>query len=378
MATQRDYYEILSVSRTAQEVEIKRAYRKLAMKYHPDRNPGNSDAERSFKECAEAYEVLSDSKKRQLYDQFGHAGLRGTSGHDFTRMDVGDIFSMFEDIFEGVGGAGFGAGRNGQGRRRRRGYDLETQVEITLEEAARGVERDIDFTRQDECTTCKGSGAKPGSQPTPCVACGGAGRVAQAGLGGMFRMVTTCPKCGGGGTVNLDPCVACHGGGRQPMRRKLNVKVPAGIHDGQAIRVPGEGEPGMGSAGVRGDLHVIVRVAEHELFSREGDHLILRMPVSFSRATLGAKVNVPTLDAETEVNIPRGSQHGDIIKVRGKGLPNLRSGRQGDLIVVLLIEIPKKLSGKQEDLLKEFAETESDEVFPRSGGFWKKIKEMLC
>ena len=376
MVTQRDYYEILSVERTADGAEIKRAYRKLAMKYHPDRNPGDAEAERAFKECAEAYEVLADSKKRQLYDQYGHAGLRGTSGHDFTRMDAGDIFSMFEDIFSGMGGMG-GSGRNGRRNRRQRGYDLETQIQITLEEVATGAQREVDFTRQDLCATCSGSGHKPGTDSVTCVACGGAGQVAQSGLGGMFRMVTTCPNCRGSGSVNPNKCDDCHGSGRQPKNRKLKVKVPPGIHDGQAIRVPGEGEPGSGG-GTRGDLHVVVAVKEHPLFTREDDHLVLRMPISFTQASLGASVKVPTLDGEEELTISPGTQHGEVFRLAGKGLPNLRSGQVGDLVTVSLIEIPKKLTEKQEALLRDFAETEDHEVMPHSRGFWDKIKEYLC
>ena len=374
VATKRDYYEILSVTKEASSEEIKRAYRKMAMKYHPDRNPNNAQAELAFKECAEAYEVLADDQKRQRYDRYGHAGLRGTSGHDFTHMDVGDIFSMFDDIF---GGMGFGGRRNGRRARGRRGYDLETEVQITFNDVAAGVEREIDFTRQDLCETCSGSGGKPGTQPVPCVTCGGAGQVAQSGMGGMFRMVTTCPACRGAGSTIKEKCPDCRGSGRMPKKRKLSVKIPPGIHDGQAIRVPGEGEPGAGG-GPRGDLHVVVRVAEHELFVREDDHLILRMPVSFTQAALGAHVDVPTLDGQVELTIPPGTQHGEMFRLTDKGLPNLRSGHKGDLVAVLMVEIPKKLTAEQEQLLRDFAETENHEVMPRSRGFWDKIKEYLC
>lgn len=372
MATQRDYYEVLSVERNANGDEIKRAYRKMAMKYHPDRNPDNAEAEKNFKEAAEAYEVLSDEQKRARYDQYGHAGLRGTSGHDFSHMDAGDIFSMFEDIF----GGGFGGGRRRGGSRASRGYDLETQVEITLEEVATGTEREVEFTRQDLCETCEGSGAKPGSEPVDCVTCGGTGQVAQSGFGGMFRMVGACPACNGAGKVVRDKCPTCKGNGRQPKHRKLSVKIPKGIHDGQAIRVPGEGEPGS-AGGPRGDLHVVVRVHEHQLFTREDDHLILRMPISFTQATLGAKVNVPTLNGEHEITIKPGTQHGEILRINEAGLPNLRSGRRGDLAVLLLIEIPKKLSEKQQKLLREYAETEDHSVLPESKTFWDKIKTYL-
>ncbi len=374
MPNQSDYYELLGVERTASVDDIKRAYRKLALKYHPDRNPGDKEAEENFKACAEAYEVLSDTEKRQRYDRFGHEGLRGQAGHDFRHMDPNDIFSMFEGIFGGEGGQR--SGRRGGGQR---GYDLETQVELSLEQVVAGVEKEIEFTRQDLCPTCTGTGAKPGSKPMACGTCGGQGQVQQAGFGGMFRMVTTCPSCAGSGAVIKDKCAACKGTGRKPKKRVINVRIPPGISDGQAIRVGGEGEPGQGG-GQRGDLHVLVRVAEHKVFMREEDHLVLRMPVSFTQAALGAKVKVPTLDGkppEMEIAIQPGTQHGELIRLPGRGLPNLRSGRRGDLVVVLLLEVPRKLSEKQERLLREFAATESHDVMPHSTGFWDRIKEYL-
>ncbi|MEM8736861.1 MAG: molecular chaperone DnaJ [Planctomycetota bacterium] len=378
MATQRDYYEILSIERTASGDQIKRSYRKLAMKYHPDRNPGDTTAEAKFKECAEAYEVLSDQDKRQRYDRYGHAGLKGQAGHDFSHMDAGDIFSMFEDIFGGGGGGGRRGGRRGPGGVQR-GYDLETQTEITLEDAYRGAEVDIEFTRQDLCGTCHGTGGKPGTEPSTCTMCGGAGQVQQAGLGGMFRMVNTCPNCKGVGKVYLEKCGTCRGSGRVGKKRKLSVRVPAGIQDGQAIRVSGEGEPGLspGGGGPHGDLHVVIRVAEHELFTREDDHLIMKMPVSFTQAALGATVSVPTLDGETELTIKPGTQHGELFRVRGEGMPSLRTGRRGDLIVALLLEVPTRLSSKQKELLREYADTENHDVLPETKGFWDKIKTYL-
>ncbi len=382
MPTTRDYYEILAVEKTADGEEIKRAYRRLAMKYHPDRNPNDPEAEARFKECAEAYEVLSDPQKRQRSDQFGHEGLRGmgAAAHDFSRMNVQDIFSMFEDIFTGLGGGGFG----GRGRPRgvARGYDLETEVVLTLEEVLTGVERDVEFTRLDVCEKCTGTGAKPGSKPVTCSTCGGQGRVQQQGLGGMFRMVTTCPACGGRGQVIREICDACRGKGRVPKKRKLSVRVPPGISDGQAVRVQGEGEPPPPEAsprgeGIRGDLHVVVRVHQHPLFRREGDHLILEMPISFTQAALGAEIEVPTLDGGQTATISKATQHGTIVRIPGRGLPNLRSGRRGDLVVGVLIEIPRKLSQAQEKLLRQFAETEDEKVLPESQGFVRKIKDWL-
>lgn len=382
MATTRDYYEVLGVGRTADGEEIKRAYRRLAMKYHPDRNPGDAEAEAKFKECAEAYEVLADEKRRRLYDQYGHAGLRGTPGHDFRSMDPNDIFSMFDEIFGGA----FGGGGGGRGRRRQggvaRGYDLETQVEITLEEVLTGTTTEVDFTRLDVCEVCHGSGAKPGTSRSTCPTCGGHGQVAQTGLGGMFRMVTACPTCRGKGTVITTPCGECQGAGRVSKRRRLDVKIPPGIRAGMAVAVRGEGEPPGPEAsesgqGIRGDLHVVVRVARHALFERQEDDLHLRLPITFTQAALGTAIKIPTLDGEHEVMIPRGSQHGRLVKVGGKGLPNLRSGRRGDLVIQLQVEIPAKLTAKQEALLREYAATEDQSVLPETQGFWNKIKDFL-
>jgi molecular chaperone DnaJ len=383
MPTTRDYYEILSVEKTCDGEEIRRSYRRLAMKYHPDRNPGDTDAEVKFKECAEAYEVLSDPQKRKLYDQFGHEGLRGrgAAAHDFSRMDVTDIFSMFNDIF--AGGGGFGGFQGGGGRRGvPRGFDLETEVQITLEEVNTGTQRDVEFTRLDVCETCTGTGAKPGSKPIKCPTCGGQGRVQQTGLGGMFRMVTACPACHGRGQVIKEFCEACRGKGRVPKKRTLTVKVPPGIQDGQAIRVQAEGEPpppevSQTGEGVRGDLHVLVRVEQHEMYHREGDHLVLEMPIGFSQASLGAEIRVPTLDGPATLKVTKGTQFGANFRLPGKGLPNLRNGKKGDLVVVVKVEIPRKLTAKQEKLLREFAETEDAHVLPESQGFLKRVSEFL-
>jgi len=385
MPTTRDYYEILSVERTADGDEIKRAYRRLAMKYHPDRNPGDTEAESKFKEAAEAYEVLSDDRKRQLYDQHGHAGVRGAgaAGHDFSRMDVDDIFSMFQDIFGGGGGFGGGFGRGAGGRRGvARGYDLETEVSLDLSEVLSGCEREVQFTRLDVCDTCTGSGAKPGSNPETCKTCGGQGKVQQQGLGGMFRMVTACPACRGRGTIIKEICETCRGKGRRSKSRTLTVKIPAGVSSGQAVRIQGEGEPpppeiSPSGTGVRGDLHVVVRVKDHDLFQREGDHILLEMPISFTQASLGAEVEVPTIDGQASLTIPKGTQHGAIFRIPGEGVPNLRSGRRGDLVVGVKIEIPSRLSGEQEQLLRDFAKTENHEVLPESQGFWKKIRDLI-
>ena len=379
MPTTRDYYEILGVPKNAPAEEIKRAYRRLAMKHHPDRNPGDAEAERRFKEAAEAYEVLGDEDKRKRYDQYGHAGLRGTPGHDFSQMNVEDIFSMFNDIFGG--GGGFGGRRGAPRRGPARGYDLETEVEITLEEVLEGCEREVEFTRLDVCATCSGGGSRPGSEPARCSTCGGQGQVMQQGLGGMFRMVTTCPECRGRGTVITDPCPDCGGRGRVSVGRRLAVKIPPGVQSGQAVRVAGEGEPpppeaSPGGEGVRGDLHVVIRVEPKAGFERDGDHLLRMVPVGFSQLALGASLTVEGLDGEAEVKIPPGTQHGAIFRVANRGLPNLRSGRRGDLVVIVQLHVPKRLSDEQRRMLEQFAETEDvpAEVHHEDPSIWARIR----
>ena len=370
-STKRDYYEVLGVGKAADGEEIKRAYRRLAMKHHPDRADGDkAEAEARFKECAEAYEVLLDPAKRKRYDQFGHQGVSGQ--HDFSHMDVGDIFSMFNDILGGAFGRG-GGGRAAGGSAR--GYDLETQVELTLAEVATGVEKTIEFERQDKCDTCKGSGAKPGGE-TVCVQCGGQGRVAQQGFGGMFRMVTTCPNCRGRGKIVKDRCDSCRGSGKQARKRVVTVKIPAGVHEGQAVRITGEGEAGDGG-GPPGDLHCYIAVKAHAMFSRHNNDLVCQIPISFTQAALGGKLEVPTLKGAETLDIPAGTQHGEVFKLKGKGLPDLRSYRNGDELVQILIEVPRKLSEKQKQLLREFASTEDGAALPQRKGFLEKLKDMF-
>ncbi|MEM7227839.1 MAG: molecular chaperone DnaJ [Planctomycetota bacterium] len=381
MTTTRDYYEVLGVAKDASADDIKRSYRRLAMKFHPDRNPDNAEAEERFKECASAYEVLSDPEKRARYDQYGHAGLRGTPGHDFRHMDPQDIFSMFDEIF---GGAFSGGG--GRSRRTRRGaprgYDLETNVEISFEEVLTGAEREVEFKRLDVCQTCEGSGAKPGTQPTICQTCEGQGQVQQAGLGGMFRMVTACPHCQGRGTVVQDKCGDCRGRGRVSVKRTLSIKIPPGIHDGQAVRVPSEGEPPPpeqvpSGEGVRGDLHVVVRVKAHERFERDADDVLIAIPMSYAQMALGAELLVPTVDSDAELTVPAGTQHASVFRIPGKGFPNLRSGKRGDLVVIAQLIVPRKLSEKQRRLLSDYAETEDLDVGGQGGGFWGKLKDAV-
>jgi molecular chaperone DnaJ len=371
----RDYYEVLGVAKTASGDEIKRAYRRLAMKYHPDRADGDkAEAEVRFKECAEAYEVLSDDEKRHRYDTHGHAGVHGQ--HDFSHMDVGDIFSMFDDIFGGAFGGFRGAGGGGGRARQSRGFDLETQVELTLAEVASGAEKTIEFEKQDTCENCKGTGAKAGTQPIVCPQCGGQGRIAQQGFGGMFRMVTTCPNCRGRGSIVKDHCVHCHGTGKQMRKRVVTVKIPAGVHEGQAVRIAGEGEPG--DPGMPpGDLHCYIAVKPHPVFSRHNNDLVCQVPISFTQAALGGTIEVPTLKGTEKLDIPAGSQHGEVFKMKGRGLPDIRSYRNGDEIVQILIEIPKKLTARQQELLREFADTEDNDVMPQKRGFLDKLKDVF-
>src|SRR4051794_17597458 len=356
MATiKRDYYEVLGVSRTSDGEEIKRAYRRLAMKYHPDRNNGEdkADAELKFKECSEAYEVLSDPQRRGRYDQFGHQGVTGQ--HDFSHMDVSDIFSMFDEIFGGGLGGAFSRGAtHPRSARTARGYDLETQVELTLAEVASGAEKTIEFEKQDTCETCKGTGAKAGTQPIVCPQCGGQGRVAQQGFGGMFRMVTTCPNCRGRGTVIRDHCTACGGSGRTMRHRVISLKIPPGMHEGEGVRVAGEGEPGDGPGAPSGDLHCYVVVKPHPIFTRHNNDLVCQVPISFTQAALGGKIEVPTLKGPESIDVPIGTQHGEVFKLRGKGLPDRRSYRPRGELGPGVIESPPKSTARPEKMVRAF------------------------
>ena len=370
----RDYYETLGVNKSASADEIKRAYRRMAMKYHPDKNPDDKEAEAKFKECAEAYEVLSDPNKRQRYDQFGHEGLRGIGMRDYAHMRWQDIGSIFEDIFgfDDFFRDIFGT-RSGRARRAgpTRGYDLETSVELTLNDIAKGAEKTIEFTRQDTCQQCTGSGSARGTKPGRCSTCGGTGQVARGG--GFFQMVSTCPQCRGSGEIITNPCKKCKGTGRVPKKRIVNIKIPAGVHEGQGIRVANEGEPGRGG-GPRGNLYCYVRIKPHEFLQRDGNNLIAIVPISLTQAALGTTIDVPSLNGTRGLKIPPGTQYGSIFRIRGQGLPDIRTHRTGDQLVQITIETPTKLNTKQQELLREFAKTENKTVSPLSKGFFEKLK----
>lgn len=364
----RDYYEVLGLSKEAGPGEVKKAYRRAAHKHHPDRNPDEPEAEEKFKEASEAYEVLSSPEKRQRYDQFGHAGLGGAGMHDFSSMGVNDIFSRFSDIF-----GGFSTGNS-----RRRGANLQTELQITLAEVETGTDRSVEFERSDFCDPCGGNGAAPGSERTTCGTCGGYGQVEQAGgFGALFgRMVTTCPNCRGRGSIIRNPCPTCRGSGRTMKRRVATVQIPAGIQDGQAVRVRGEGEPGEDGMH-RGDLHCYVRIEEHPFLERHNNDLVCRVPISFTQAALGAKIEVPTLSGKADLKVPPGTQHGQMFRLNGLGLPDLRTNRKGDEIVQLMVEIPKRLNKEQKQMLRDFAVTEDKSVLPESKGFFDKFMDYL-
>ncbi|HEW78784.1 MAG TPA: molecular chaperone DnaJ [Phycisphaerales bacterium] len=374
----RDYYETLGVGKSASADDIKRAYRRMALKYHPDKNPDDKEAERKFKECAEAYEVLSDPDKRQRYDQFGHDGLRGIGMRDYQHMKWQDIGSVFEDIFGGLGGFGdlFG-GMAGQKRTRRtgpaRGYDLETSVELTLNDIAKGAEKTIEFTRQDICSECSGSACAKGTTPGRCPTCRGTGQVAKGG--GFFQMVSTCPQCRGAGQIITNPCKRCRGTGRVPKKRIVNIKIPVGVHEGQGIRVANEGEPGR-SGGPRGDLYCYVRIKPHKFLHRDGNNIVAVVPISFIQAALGATIDVPSLNGSKQLKIPPGTQYGSIFRIKGQGLPDIRTRRTGDQLVQITIETPAKLNAKQRELLREFAKTENKTISPKSKSFFEKLKKI--
>ncbi|MFO7784844.1 MAG: molecular chaperone DnaJ [Thermodesulfobacteriota bacterium] len=363
----RDYYEVLGVSRNAAAEEIKKAYRKLAMKYHPDRNPGDKEAEDKFKEAAEAYEVLRDQEKRRVYDRYGHEGLEGTGFQGFSGFE--DIFSSFGDIFEDF----FGFGTRGRGRTRaRQGNSLRYDLEITLEEAFSGKEEEIVFQKEDLCEECSGTGAKPGTEARVCATCQGRGQVVRSQ--GFFQISATCPSCNGEGRTITDPCEVCHGRGRVRAERKITLKIPPGVDHGSQLRLRGEGEPGE-RGGPPGDLFVVIHVRKHDFFTREGEHLFCEIPISFVQAALGDSVDIPVLGEERtkELSIPKGTQPGDVLTIHGGGMPALRDQRRGDMFVKAKVKVPRRLSQRQKEILEEFADIEGDKVSQKAKSLWKKF-----
>lgn len=372
----RDYYEVLGVSKTASEQELKTSYRKLAHKYHPDKNPGDKAAEESFKEVSEAYEILSNPDKRAHYDRFGHnapSGFGGGGGDPFAGGNINDIFG---DIFgEMFGGGGRGRGRSrGGGGGRRRGADLRYGLELTFEEAAFGTEATIRVPRHKRCEPCSGSGAKAGTSPRVCQTCGGAGEVRLSQ--GFFQIARTCPSCAGQGRVITDPCPECRGNGKTPFEAAVVVKVPPGVDEGVRLKLTGEGEPGD-QGGPAGDLYVVVTVREHPLFSRQNDDVICDLPVSFTQAALGAKVAVPTLDGKVELTIPAGTQAGRVFRLKSKGVPHLNGQGRGDQHVHVSVEVPRHLTKRQRELLEELAATMGEAQSPKSHSFFDKVREMF-
>jgi molecular chaperone DnaJ len=375
----RDFYETLGVAKNASDEEIKKAYRKLAMKFHPDRNPDSKQAEDKFKEAKEAYEMLSDPQKREAYDRFGHAGVdpnmggAGGAGAGFS----GGFSDAFGDIFGDIFGGGGGGARQRGGPQVYRGADLRYNLDITLEQAANGFDTTIRVPSWDECDTCHGSGAKPGTSATTCGTCGGHGQVRMQQ--GFFSIQQTCPKCHGSGKVIADPCSPCAGSGRVKRNKTLEVKIPAGIDDGMRIRSTGNGEPGM-NGGPPGDLYVEIHIKQHAVFQRDGDDLHCEMPISFAKAALGGEIEVPTLSGKVSFSVPEGTQSGKTFRLRSKGVKGVRSGFPGDLFCHVVVETPIKLTDRQKDLLREFEQLTAEggaKHSPQSKSWMDKVKEFF-
>jgi len=373
--TKRDYYEILGVSRTASEQEIKSSYRKLAMQYHPDRNPGNPEAEEKFKECTEAYGVLIDAEKRQRYDQFGHAGVNGGSAGfgGFDPSAFTDFNDIFGDLFSDLFGVNVGVG-GGRRSRSQRGGDARADLNLTFEEAAFGKKTQIKIRRHETCVQCHGSGAAPGKGPVACGTCGGRGQVRYQQ--GFFSLARTCPTCQGLGRVISDPCSKCKGDTRVMHESTMDVAVPAGVEDGTKIRYQEQGDAGF-NGGPAGDLYVVLHVKPHSFFEREGNDLYCSVPISFAQAALGAEIMIPTLDGEHKLKIPEGTQSGTTIRLRGKGVQSLQGRGKGDLFVRVRVQTPSKLTRRQRELLEELGSSFTVENKPEPRSLFEKVKEIF-
>jgi molecular chaperone DnaJ len=374
----RDFYEILGINRDASEDEIKKAYRKLAMKFHPDRNPDNPKAEEHFKEAKEAYEVLSDGQKRAAYDQYGHAGVDPQSGMGGGFGGFGGGAGGFSDAFGGIFDEIFGGNNRGGRSNVYRGADLRYNLEITLEQAAFGTEMKIRIPTMEVCETCKGAGAKPGTQPKTCPTCQGSGQVRLQQ--GFFSIQQTCPKCHGTGKFIADPCGQCHGAGRIKQHKTLAVKIPAGVDEGDRIRLTGEGEHGI-NGGPSGDLYVQIHLKSHAVFQRDGNDLHCEMPISFGVAALGGEIEIPTLDGAANLKVPEETQSGKIFRLRGKGIKGVRSQSTGDLLCHVVVETPVNLTDRQKELLRELEKSSRDDAErhnPRAKSWMDKVKEFFA
>jgi molecular chaperone DnaJ len=373
--TKRDYYEVLGVQRNVSEEEVKRAYRKLAVKFHPDKNPDDPHAEEKFKEIGEAYDVLMDPDKRAAYDRFGHAAFaQGTAA----RGGFHDPFDIFREVFGGAGGGifetFFGGVGSTRGEDRQRGSDLRYDMQIKLEEAAFGVEKEIEIEKLDTCDKCQGSGAEPGSRTINCPACGGRGQVISSR--GFFQVSQTCPRCRGAGQIIEKPCRQCQGEGRLEKMSRIKLKIPAGIADGSRLRSSRNGEAGT-RCGPHGDLYVVIHIKEHKIFQREDDNLYCELPISFSSAALGGEVDVPTLEGKAHLKVPAGTQSGQIFKLRGRGIVNVNGRERGDLLARLIVEVPTRLNAEQRQKLEEFAALCGEENTPMRKSFFERAKEFF-
>lgn len=379
MAEKRDYYEVLGLSKGASDDEIKKAFRKMAMKYHPDRNPGDKEAEEKFKEVNEAYSILSDPDKKNKYDRFGHAGVDPNAG--FGGAGAGG-FGGFDDIFDIFGNMFNGGGGFGGGTRRRsgptRGRDIQKSVTLEFEEAAAGVKKEITITKQVRCSTCNGEGNKPGTEKRTCSKCGGTGTVTsfQKTPFGQFQSSGPCPDCGGTGKIIDTPCPDCGGTGSVRKTVKINVNIPAGVDNDSVIPIRGEGEPGP-NGGPNGDLYLVVKVKPHKIFRREGDNLMIDMPITFEQAALGDEITVPTLDGKVSYKVPAGTQPNTVFRLKGRGVKNVRSARMGDLYVKVILEVPTKLSSKQKKAIEDMGKTLDPQCYQKKSSFADKMKEFF-